>query len=120
MKIDLIDEYSRDDWTIYGLWLVELYDEVVELAAVVGVPKYLQATAKAAGGANPHVCDAWFNDSSDWGDLDQKQKEEALNLLAVNAAALLNEPGSDQVLQPGSDQVSGGRVDGNVEYRRNQ
>ena len=90
--IELLEEYSQDGWTVYGLWSVELEGgEVVVVGAVVGVPEYQQGTAKAAGGASPAMCDAWFNDSTDWSDLEPEQKEGALNLLALNAYSLLEE-----------------------------
>lgn len=88
-KVSLSEEFDRDDYTIYGLWSIELEDDVVEMGGVVGVPECIQGSAKAAGGAAPAMCDAWIEDSSDWDDLSSEQQVEALAVLSAESYRLL-------------------------------
>ena len=86
----LVETYSRDRWSIYGLWSVELDLDIVQIAAVVGVPPYQVSTAEAAG-TGRGMATAWFENSGDWEGLTEDRREEALSMLIGEAAAIVGD-----------------------------
>ena len=95
-KIDHLETYSRDAFSIYALWGVPLEEDYVEIAAVVGIPPYLQGTAQAAGGSSEFLVSAWFGDSSDHQSLTHPQREEAEDLLVEASWELWQEHGGEE------------------------
>lgn len=85
--LETLDEYSSDEYHIYGLWLIELPNlDQIEMAAAIGVPAYQIGTAKAAATWRG-LLDAWFNDACDWSgqgggqELTKIQRVAALDVL---------------------------------------
>ena len=94
-KVVLLDEYSSDEYHIYGLWLIELPSlDQIEMAAVIGVPAYQIGTAKAAATWRG-LLDVWFNNPCDWSrqgggqELTKIQRDAALDVLRGDLEELL-------------------------------
>ncbi len=64
----LVEVFSADRFTVYGLWRLTLAGGVIaDVGCVVGVPEYQQGSARAAVSHRGYVS-AWFGDSSDYGE----------------------------------------------------
>jgi len=94
-RVQCIDVYTSDDYQAYCLFEVDLGEDkdTVMIAAAVGVPDHLISTAKAAGGITEGLYDAWCVDSSDWANLTEEQRDEALAVLADVGAQLTDDWG---------------------------
>lgn len=102
-KCTLLETYSQDRHTRYGLWSVTLGDDEVEVAAVIGVPQSLQGTADAAHNGAA-LADAWYNDASDHDGLTAEQRDEALGVMTSEARRIYGE-----LLEQDLDDLNGRR-----------
>lgn len=90
-KPELLETYAANQWSVYALWGVTIPGDVyVEIAAVIGAPAHLEATAEAAGTCRG-VATAWLQDSSDWEGLTGATRDEALAVLVEHAPELAEE-----------------------------
>lgn len=86
-----IETYTIAKWSIYALWGVTLPNgDYHEMAAVVGAPGHLEATADAAGTCRG-VATAWTVDASDWDGLSGALRDDVLAVLADYAPELAEE-----------------------------
>jgi hypothetical protein len=88
--VRLLETYSRDKYSVYGLWEVTTPDlDTIEIAAVVGVQGYQRATADAAANWRGLI-DVWHQDDSDLGGLTPERVEDAVEVLERERVAIVD------------------------------
>jgi|SRR5208337_1753904 len=83
------DEGEPDELMAYIQVAATLKGRPIKLGTMIGVPKYMHGTARAAGGdsVRPYLS-TWWADASDWQDVSSNEREAVEEALAKAAPRL--------------------------------
>jgi hypothetical protein len=92
-KIKLVFVFSRPSYEIHSAYIGVSLGKISG-AVVVGVPPYRNSLSVITKNPEP-LCEAWYNDSSDYQGLTKKQREKLLTAACDDAWRLLQESGGE-------------------------
>ncbi len=82
----LIETYDSDEFSLYGLWRLEIDGVTHDVGCVIGVPPCDRGSAAASGAGNRPFLSAWYADSSDWSC--REERDAALDIIGNHVTTL--------------------------------
>lgn len=84
---ELIQVYSRDEYSLYGLWHITIGSYILKVSCVIGVPTSARSSCRCPSchGVRPFLS-AWYENDSDWST--PYQRDLGLEKIQSNIATL--------------------------------